>query len=321
MKQPILVTGAAGFIGSHLAQKLAQAGYRVVGLDNFDDYYSIDIKKENARIIGQEENFEMIKGDIRDASLLHNLFRIYDFQAVMHLAARAGVRPSVENPLVYQEINIMGTLNLLQACRNSNTAKFMFASSSSVYGMNCASPFKEDANVNGPVSPYAASKASAELFCHTYNHLYKLPMVVLRLFTVYGPRQRPEMAIHRFVGQIDKGEEISVFGDGTANRDYTYVEDIVDGFMGALSYPGNDYQIFNLGSNRTINLSYLIQVIEKALNKPARIKYSDRVPGDVPITMADISKAKSLIGYEPRTSIEEGIKRFVRWYLGIKELR
>ncbi len=282
MNQPVLVTGAAGFIGSHLVQKLIHSGYTVVGLDNFDDYYPITIKRSNTRVLAKEENFQLIEGDIRDSSLLSNIFSKNDFQSVMHLAARAGVRPSIEHPLLYQDVNVTGTLNLLQACRNANVGKFIFASSSSVYGINSASPFSEDANVNRPVSPYAASKASAELFCRTYNHLYNLPIVILRLFTVYGPRQRPEMAIHRFVKQIENDEEINIFGDGTSNRDYTYVEDIVDGFMAALHYQGPSFQIFNLGRGQTVNLSYLVKIIEKALNKKAKIKYAEPAPGDVP---------------------------------------
>jgi UDP-glucuronate 4-epimerase len=213
----------------------------------------------------------------------------------------------------------MGTLNLLQTCRDARVERFIFASSSSVYGINGTSPFNEDANVNHPVSPYAASKAAAELFCSTYNHLYKLPVIILRLFTVYGPRQRPEMAIYHFARQIENGEKVNVFGDGTANRDYTFIEDIIDGFMAAMDYQGESYQIFNLGSGMTVNLNRLLQIIERALAKKARIKYVDPVPGDVPITIADISKAKALLGYHPKVGIEEGVTRFVRWYLEDKE--
>ncbi len=319
MNQTILVTGAAGFIGSHLARRLIDSGYSVVGLDNFDDYYSLSIKKNNIQALLKEDRFQLIEGDIRNPSMLGDIFSKNNFYSIMHLAARAGVRPSIEHPFLYQDVNARGTMNLLQICRNTSVSKFIFASSSSVYGANCPSPFREDANVNFPVSPYAASKASAELFCHTYNHLYNLPIVILRLFTVYGPRQRPEMAIHQFVKQIEENKEVNIFGDGTSNRDYTYVEDIIDGFMAALSYQGSSYQIFNLGRGQTINLSYLVNIIETALNKKAKVKYTDRSPGDVPITIADISKAKTLMGFNPKVDIEEGVTRFVRWYLEDKE--
>jgi UDP-glucuronate 4-epimerase len=319
MNSPILVTGAAGFIGSHLAQKLVHSGCEVVALDSFDDYYPVSIKRNNIQSLLKEENFHLIEGDIRDSFLLKDIFSRNNFRAVVHLAARAGVRPSIENPLLYQDVNIMGTLNLLQECRNASVEKFIFASSSSVYGANCPSPFDEDANVNYPVSPYAASKASTELFCRTYNHLYKLPVIILRLFTVYGPRQRPEMAIHHFVKQIEDNEEIVIFGDGSSNRDYTYVDDIVDGFAAALEYHGPSFQIFNLGRGQTVKLDYLVKIIEKALNKKSRIKYAEPAPGDMLITIADISKARSLLGFDPKVSIEEGISRFVRWHLNNKE--
>lgn len=319
IEHPVLVTGAAGFIGSHLTQRLIRSGYSVVGLDNFDDYYPVAIKKNNICNLTKEDKFLLIEGDIRDTFLLKKLFSENSFQTVFHLAARAGVRPSIECPLLYQDVNIKGTLNLLQESCKANIGKFIFASSSSVYGNNSPSPFQEDANVNQPISPYAASKVSAELFCSTYNHLYNLPVVILRLFTVYGPRQRPEMAIHHFVEQIDDGREILIFGDGTSNRDYTYIEDIINGFMAALSYRGNSFQIFNLGRGQTVNLGYLVKIIENTVNKKAKVKYVDPAPGDVPLTIADISKARSLAGFEPRISIEEGIRRFVRWYRENKE--
>lgn len=319
MSQIVLITGVAGFIGSHLAERLLHDGYQILGLDNFDDYYPISIKYENIRLLGNERNFKLIKGDIRDSALLNDIFSRNRISVVMHLAARAGVRPSVEYPLLYQDVNVMGTLNLLQACKDSNVEKFVFASSSSVYGLNNSPPFKEDANVNQPVSPYAASKASAELFCRTYNHLYTLPVTVLRLFTVYGPRQRPEMAIHRFTRQIYNGEEVSVFGDGSTNRDYTYVEDIVDGLVAAMNYRDGSFQIFNLGAGQTVYIGKLLEIIENSLTKKARIKYVDRVPGDVPSTDADISKAALYLGYKPKFNIEQGISNFVEWYLKNKE--
>jgi UDP-glucuronate 4-epimerase len=319
MMQPVLITGVAGFIGSHLAQRLIDSGYSVVGLDNFDDYYPVALKKRNLKRLEQEKKFQIIEGDIRDIRLLNQIFNQYRFSSVLHLAARAGVRPSVEHPLLYQDVNVMGTLNLLQACRDQGINKFIFASSSSVYGISNTSPFHEDASINYPASPYAASKAAAELFCRTYNHLYKVPMVVLRLFTVYGPRQRPEMAIHHFVRQISTRQTVKVFGDGSTNRDYTCIEDIVDGFIAAMNYKEESFQIFNLGSGRTVELRYLISVIEKELNQKAQIQFTDPVPGDVPITFADISRARSLLGYQPKISIEEGIGRFIRWYQDNKE--
>jgi len=319
MSQPVLITGVAGFIGSHLAQRLLSSGYSVIGMDNFDNYYPVSIKRDNIRLLEKEPDFQLIEGDIRDISILRSLFTEQSINSVIHLAARAGVRPSVEFPLLYQDINVRGTLNLLQECCRIGVNKFIFASSSSVYGINGHAPFNEKANVNHPVSPYAASKASAELFCRTYNHLYGLPVIALRLFTVYGPRQRPEMAIYRFTRQIDKGEEVNIFGDGTSDRDYTYIEDIVDGFMAALGYQGESFQIFNLGRGRTTNLKYLLTLLEKALHKKARIKFADPVPGDVPLTIADITKANILLGYNPQVNIEEGINRFVRWYLNGKE--
>jgi UDP-glucuronate 4-epimerase len=314
MNQPVLVTGAAGFIGSHLTQRLLQSGYPVIGIDNLDDYYPVEIKRNNLKSFQDESNFQLVEGDIRSEPLLNTLFSKYNFQYVIHLAARAGVRPSVDQPLLYQDVNIMGTLNLLQSCRRTQIEKFIFASSSSVYGVQKNCPFQEVEKIDHPASPYAASKISAELFCRAYNHLYQLPVVILRLFTVYGPRQRPEMAIHRFAKQIMNDDIVTVFGDGSANRDYTYIDDIVEGFMSAIHYRDNTFEIFNLGSGRSVSLSYLLELIEKALGKKANIKYMDAVPGDVPLTIADISKAKFRLDYIPKINIEEGIANFIQWY-------
>ncbi len=319
MKQPILITGAAGFIGSHLSERLVNSGYSVVGLDNLDTYYPVRIKRQNLRSLEDNANFKLVEGDVRDAALLDALFTEYGFRTILHLAARAGVRPSIEDPVLYQDVNVRGTLNLLEACRKNQAEKIVFASSSSVYGASCSAPFREDANINYPISPYAASKASAELFCRTYNHLYGLPVIVLRLFTVYGPRQRPDLAIHHFTQQIERGEPVNIFGDGTARRDYTFIEDIVDGFTAAMGYGADSFQIFNLGGGRPVDLNYLLVTLQKALNRNARLKYSEPVPGDMPNTGADISKAQKLLGYQPNISIEEGISRFVRWYLENKE--
>jgi len=319
MKQPVLVTGAAGFIGSHLSERLVSAGHPVIGLDNFDDFTPPALKKKNLSNLRGEGNFQLVEGDIRDSELLKELFRKQDFKAVFHLAARAGVRASLEQPVLYQDINVRGTLNLLEACRTSRIEKFIYTSSSSVYGNNSASPFREDTNVNSPISPYAASKAAAELFCRAYHNLYKLPVVILRLFTVYGPRQRPDLAIHRFTRQILNGQEVTILGDGNSIRDYTYVEDVVDGYLAALRYQGDGFHIFNIGGGHPVGILALIQSIERSLHKSAFIRYTEPVPGDMKTTVADISKANSRLGYQPRIGIEEGISRFVKWYLANEE--
>ncbi len=314
MKHSVLVTGAAGFIGSHLAERLLQSGYRVVGLDNFDEFYPPAMKRENAGVLQAYDNFKMVEGDIREACHLEDIFRNNDIEIVFHLAARAGVRPSLEQPLLYESLNVGGTVNLLEFSRTHGVRQFLFASSSSVYGINGKAPFKES-ETGYPISPYAASKAAAELFCRTYSYLYHLPVVVLRLFTVYGPRQRPEMAIHRFTRLIEQGEEVILFGDSAVKRDYTYVDDIVAGFEGALALRDGTYRVFNLGRGNAVDLRFLLSLIESALGKRARTRSLAMQPGEVPLTLADITKARSLLGYEPKTSVEEGIPRFVRWYL------
>jgi len=314
MKEATLVTGAAGFIGSHLVEKLLSLGYRVVGLDNFDDFYPPAIKRDNIRSLEAKDGFCMIEGDIRDTALLTRIFSEHSISLVAHLAARAGVRPSLEQPTLYQDVNIRGTINLLEASRIHRVKQFIFASSSSVYGLNSKFPFSEEAKVDCPISPYGTSKAAAELFCNTYNHLYGLPVVVLRLFTVYGPRQRPEMAIHMFTKMIDSGKEIPIFGDGESKRDYTYVSDIVNGILQALASQNRGFEIFNLGNSHPIALEYLIHLLEEALGKRAKIKRLPMQPGDVPITFAEISKAKTYLGYQPKVTIEEGVSLFVQWY-------
>jgi UDP-glucuronate 4-epimerase len=314
VKEVVLVTGAAGFIGSHLAERLLNLGFKVVGLDNFDDFYPPVIKHDNIRSLKVKEGFGMIEGDIRDISLLNRIFSEHNISLVAHLAARAGVRPSLKQPDLYVDINIKGTINLLEASRTHGVKRFIFASSSSVYGITSKVPFSEEAMICCPASPYGTSKAAAELFCRTYNHLYGLPVAVLRLFTVYGPRQRPEMAIHLFTRMIESGEEIPVFGDGTAKRDFTFVNDIVDGIQRALNYQNQGFEIFNLGNSHPIALEYLIHLLEEALGKKAKIKRLPMQAGDVPITYADVSKAKTLLGYQPKIAIEEGISLFTRWY-------
>jgi len=314
MKTTVLVTGAAGFIGSHLAGTLLDNRYQVVGLDNFDNYYPPAIKRHNIRTIGAGDGFHLIEGDVRDTALINRIFTDYDISLVAHLAARAGVRPSIQQPALYQDVNIGGTINLLEASQAHGVKQFLFTSSSSVYGSGTSLPFREDTKLDYPTSPYAASKLAAELFCRTYHHLYGLPMIVIRPFTVYGPRQRPEMAISLFTRQIDSGEEISIFGDGTSKRDYTYVSDIVDGMLQALTSRNHGFEIFNLGDSRPIALNSLIHILEESLGKKAKITYSPEQKGDMPATFADISKAGKYLGYEPKVTIEEGIRRFVEWY-------
>jgi UDP-glucuronate 4-epimerase len=315
MGKTILVTGAAGFIGSHLAERLLAQGYRVVGLDNFDDFYSPDIKCNNIHTLMQQDGFQLVEGDIRDAPFLHRVFSENDIDMVAHLAARAGVRPSLEAPLLYEEVNIRGLINLLEASRTFGVERLVFASSSSIYGLGAEAPFSEGSSLGYPISPYGASKAAGELFCRTYAYLYRLPVVVLRLFTVYGPRQRPEMAIHSFVRMVDEGQEVSLFGDGRAERDYTYIDDIVAGFEAALDRWEGTFDIFNLGGGNAVDLNYLLSLIEGALGKKATIRKLAPQPGDMPLTLADIRKARAALGYWPRVGIEEGIQLFVGWYL------
>ena len=315
MSQTVLVTGSAGFIGSHLVERLINLDYQVVGLDNFDDTYEPKIKRDNIQQLGSNERFTLIQGDIRDRDLLHGLFSKHAFDSVIHLAAKAGVRPSLDQPLLYDEVNIQGTINLLEESRLASVQRFIFTSSSSVYGNSTQTPFKEDQRIATPMSPYAASKAAAELFCYTYHHLYELPLVIIRPFNIYGPRQRPGMAIPLFTRKINAGEEIHFFGDGSSTRDHTHVNDFLDGLLKALTYKGCRFDIFNLAYSRPIPLNYLVQLIEESLGKKATIKYLPMQPGDVPVTFADISKAQTLLGYQPRITIEQGIPQFVRWYL------
>jgi len=315
MKQKVLVTGAAGFIGSNLVERLLSMSYEVVGLDNFDDFYAPAIKRSNVRALIKKGGFQIIEGDIRDTSLLSRLFSENRIDVVIHLAARAGVRTSLSQPLLYQDVNVGGTVNLLETSRAHNVEQFLFASSSSVYGSNGKAPFEETQQIN-PISPYAASKAAAEQFCSTYSRLYHMPVVALRLFTVYGPRQRPEMAIHKFVDMVNHDQEVILFGDGISKRDYTNVDDIVAGFMLALAHPEKDFSVFNLGRGNAVDLRYLLSLIEEALGKKARVRRLAMQPGEVPLTIASIAKARNILGYQPRIGVEEGVPMFVKWYLG-----
>jgi len=308
----ILVTGGAGFIGSNLIEKLLKEGYEVVCLDNFNDYYNPQIKRNNIEPFLRERNFNLVEADIRDKDTLEKIFEEYKFQKVIHLAAQAGVRLSLKQPNLYIDVNVNGTLNLLELSKEYKIKNFVFGSSSSVYGATKEIPFSEEGKLK-PISPYGVSKRAGELLCYTYNHLYNLPFTILRFFTVYGPRQRPDMAIHKFTKLIDEGKEICLYGNGETSRDYTYISDIIEGIMSALNNDFN-YEIFNLGNSNPTNLSRLISLIEKKLDKSAKIRYLPEQPGDPSITFADISKSKRMLNYNPKIKMEEGIKRFIEWY-------
>ena len=310
----ILVTGGAGFIGSHLLDRLAARGEDLVCLDNFNDYYDPAIKRNNIAALLNSKKVRLITGDVTDEAAVAHVFQTADIHAVVHLAARAGVRPSIREPMLYEHVNCRGTLILLEHARRSGVGKFVFASSSSVYGNRTEIPFHEDMDVSRPVSPYAATKVAGEAFCHTYHHLYGMNIAALRFFTVYGARQRPDMAIHKFTRLIHSGEEVPMFGDGSSSRDYTYYEDIIDGVAAAIDAPLK-FEIINLGEKRTTELARLIQLISEALGKPARINRLPMQPGDVKITCADTSRAEKLLGYKPKWTVEQGVPEFAKWYL------
>lgn len=309
----ILVTGGAGFIGSHLCGRLLLEGHRVVCLDNFDDFYNPETKRKNLQGTMGEAQFELIEGDIRDTELIARIFRGQTFDVVVHLAARAGVRPSIDYPRLYEEVNVQGTINLLESCREFGIKSFVFASSSSVYGGNSKVPFSEEDRVETPISPYGTTKRAGELFCYSYHRLFDINMACLRYFTVYGPRQRPEMAIHKFTRLIDRSEMVPMYGNGQSMRDYTYIDDIVDGTLGAISR-NKGYEIYNLGESCTVRLIDLIRMLEGSLGKKAIIEELPQQRGDMPITYANIEKARKKLDYAPRISMEEGIGRFVEWY-------
>lgn len=315
-----LVTGGAGFIGSHLCEALLAQGHTVVALDNFNDYYDPRLKWCNLEPLAQRPGFTVVEGDILDLGKLQSLFGANSFEAIIHLAARAGVRPSIAQPMLYEQVNIQGTMNLLEMARQHQTPKFILGSTSSVYGENRKVPFSEDDPVDNPISPYAATKKACELICYTYHHLYGLPVTCLRFFTVYGPRQRPDMAIHKFTQLIAAGQKVPMFGDGTTKRDYTYVADIIDGICRALERCSG-YHIYNLGESQTIALHQLITLIAKNLGTAARIERLPLQPGDVPITYADVSRAQRELGYQPRVNIETGVYHFVEWFKEVHRLR
>lgn len=335
-----LITGGSGFIGSHLAEQLLKKGHSVINIDNFDDFYSYQIKIQNTLdaiqyfsdfeysgkdndirkliSLSQSENYRLYYQDIRDKKGLEEIFKNHKIDTVIHLAALAGVRPSIERPLEYEEVNIRGTMNLWELCKDFNINKFVCASSSSVYGNNEKIPFSETDNVDNPISPYAATKKCGEILGHVYHDLYKIDMIQLRFFTVYGPRQRPDLAIHKFTKLISEDEEIPFYGDGTTARDYTYIDDVVDGIWKSVQYLENHsavYEIINLGESEVINLNEMLSTIEKTLGKSAIRKNLPMQPGDVLKTNADITKARTLIGYKPDTNFQNGIKKFVEWFL------
>jgi len=311
----ILVTGGAGFIGSHVCGALVKSGHRVVCLDNLDNYYSPTRKEANIRDLREREDFTFIQGDIRDRSLVEAIFREREIVSVVHLAARAGVRASIADPLLYTDVNVNGTMILLEMSRSFGAKRFVFASSSSVYGkVGGDLPFSEELDADHPASPYGATKRAGELLCFAHHQIYGLSIAALRLFTVYGPRQRPEMAIHKFTRSIDEEIEVPVFGDGSSLRDYTYVDDIVEGILGAL-FDERGFEIYNLGNSRPVKLLEMLRLIEQCLSKEARIRWLPDQPGDVPRTFADNRKARSHLGFEPKVTIDKGIERFVDWYL------
>src|SRR5213595_316715 len=309
----VLVTGGAGFIGSHLVEKLLASGHQVVILDDFNDFY--DPQTKHANITGLARDVTVYHVDLRDSESVRNLFHREKVDAIAHLAARAGVRPSIQQPRLYYDTNVTGTLHLLEAARVTGVERFIFASSSSVYGASKAVPFSEDQHLIQTLSPYGATKVAGEFLCSTYSHLYQLRVVTLRYFTVYGPRQRPDLAIHQFTRRIYAGQPIEQFGDGTTRRDYTFIDDVIQGTIAAVNYAGTLFDIFNLGESETIQLKDLIVAIENVLGKKAKINQLPEQPGDMPLTCADISKARKLLDYRPTTRLNEGLPCFVEWFL------
>ena len=309
----ILVTGAAGFIGSHVAEALLARGDSVVALDNFDTFYRPATKLRNIEEALTHPRYTLIKGDIRNPAALNKILDNGPLDGIIHLAARAGVRPSIEQPVLYDDVNVRGTTNMLEFARRHLQGPFIFGSSSSVYGATSPVPFRESEPADRPSSPYASTKRSNELACYSYYHLYGLDISCLRFFTVYGPRQRPEMAIHKFTRLVDRGDEVDVYGDGSSRRDYTYISDIVDGVLRALDHPGG-YRIYNLGTTATTGLLELTKMIGDLLDRPVRVRHLPDQAGDVPITYADTSLAQAELGYQATTPIQEGLRHFATWY-------
>jgi UDP-glucuronate 4-epimerase len=315
----ILLTGGAGFIGSHVAEALLRNHTTLGIVDNLDEFYSPAWKKANLESIRKIGPFDFFDQDICAIDRMREIVAGFRPDAIIHLAARAGVRPSIEQPRLYEQVNVAGTVNVLELCREFHVSRLIFGSSSSVYGASDRVPFSEGQSGLRPISPYAATKLTGELFCYTYAHLYKLPVMALRFFTVYGPRQRPDLAIHKFVARMEAGKPLPIFGDGETGRDYTYVDDIVAGVLGALEYDfssteGAPFEICNLGNSHPVKLSELVGMLERATGKKAIAQREAPQQGDVPLTWAEISKAGKLLGYRPQTTLEEGLKKFVAWY-------
>jgi UDP-glucuronate 4-epimerase len=318
-RKVVLITGVAGFIGSSLAITLLEAGYEIVGIDNFDNFYDPNIKKQNLNDLLNVKNFIFYEIDIRDASKLSLIKEKID--VIVHLAAKAGVLPSINSPQEYISTNINGTQNILDLMKLKAIKKMIFASSSSVYGNNSKVPFSESDNVDYPISPYAFTKKTCELMNYTYHHLYKLDIINLRFFTVYGPKQRPDLAIHKFVKLIESGKPIEMYGDGSSARDYTYIDDIVNGIQKSIDYiftKSDVYEIINIGNNNPVTIQYLISTIYDLMGKIPDIKMSPAQPGDVNITYADLTKAKNILDYKPSTEIRAGLKKFIDWHSASK---
>jgi UDP-glucuronate 4-epimerase len=321
----ILVTGAAGFIGSHLSERLLDEGAEVWGLDNFDAFYDPGIKRRNLEGALARPEFHFVEGDIRDGVLLGGLLSDVSFDAVVHLAARPGVRPSLDEPAACFDANVMGTITLLEAMRVHHVNRLVFGSSSSVYGSRQATPFREDDAADRPASPYAASKRSGELLCHTYHHLHGLSVCCLRMFTVYGPRQRPDLAIHKFARFLDHGEPLPLYGDGTSARDYTYVDDIVEGIVRAIDRlasadGGSEFDVVNLGNGDPVRLTNLVEAMSKAFGVTPTVEHLEKQPGDVPVTCASTDRVRDVLGFEPSTSLAEGLRRFAEWFRARKPI-
>ena len=315
VEKEFLITGAAGFIGSHTCEKMLLEGYKIIGIDNLNDYYNLELKKYNLEVLKKFDNFFFYERSIKEFDSLQPIFDNHSINTIIHLAAQAGVRYSLINPFVYQEINIGGTLNLLELSRQFNCRNFVFGSSSSVYGNQKKVPFSENDQINRPVSIYAATKQAGEALCYSYHHLYNINVNCLRFFTVYGPRGRPDMSPHIFTTKLLKGEPITLFDDpqGMIKRDFTYISDIVEGIVKAAGFKGG-FEIFNLGYGSPIKLMEFLSILEELTGILAKIEYSDRQPGDVDITYADISKAKKLLNFQPKVGVKEGLKNYLKWY-------
>lgn len=314
LSRPVLVTGGAGFIGSHLVDALLAQGAHVVVVDDFNNFYDPELKRANVAEHLTHPNYRLVEANLIDGGVPEQVVEEHRPGVVVHLAARAGVRPSLVEPQLYTQANVNATVALLEASRKFGVERFVFGSSSSVYGEQAKIPFSETDMVANPISPYAATKAAGELFCHTYAHLHGLPCVCLRFFTVYGPRQRPDLAIHKFARLMATGQPLPFFGDGSTERDYTYVDDIVRGVMGAMAYTGSPFEIINLGNAQTVSLVRLVSGLEQALGVQATLDRLPMQPGDVPRTFADTAKARRLLGFAPNTSLDEGLARFAEWF-------